>query len=108
MSKTPTFDELMPELLKYNSEQMAVSWKTTYEQNPGWLMEPYGLVYAILMYEPSLNVLEKSEDHVTLEFSTYMQVPDPDSIVSSRIMTVDLMRSDEQWKIDSVSEEVLA
>lgn len=93
----PRFDELKSELLRYNIEQRLDPWQYIYENNPGWLMEPRELLYAVNMYEPSLEISRDDEDKVRLNFKTFGQSHQPH--VVSRHMEIELIRSEESWRI---------
>lgn len=111
----PSFEEFKPELLKYNSEQALEPWTYVYEQSPGWLLEPYDLLYAHRMVESSLAVTEKEADRIKLAFKVYgnqhsfklygnQKVTTP----TSKLITVTMVRVDEGWKVDSIQAEAVA
>ncbi|MGG1518073.1 hypothetical protein ABE504_21830 [Paenibacillus oryzisoli] len=69
----PTFAQLKGELLNYNSEQALQHWETMYEKDPGWIMEPQGLVFAgeHAMLASSFTVEPQSDSKVLLHFKTF-------------------------------------
>ncbi|RJX37316.1 hypothetical protein D3P09_23475 [Paenibacillus pinisoli] len=98
--EAPSFEELRKELLKYNAEQRLDPWQTIYENDPGWLLEPSELLYAVNMYEPSLELSRDDEDKVRLSFKTYGQ--DYQEHTVSRHMEIELLRSGESWRIGDI------
>jgi len=98
--EAPSFEELRKELLKYNAEQRLDPWQTIYENDPGWLLEPSELLYAVNMYEPSLELSRDDEDTVRLSFKTYGQ--DYQEYTVSRHMEIELLRSGENWQIGDI------
>lgn len=98
--EAPSFEELRKELLKYNAEQRLDPWQTIYENDPGWLLEPGELLYAVNMYEPSLELSRDDEDKVRLSFKTYGQ--DYQEYTVSRHMEIELLRSGENWRIGDI------
>ncbi|RTE09147.1 hypothetical protein [Paenibacillus whitsoniae] len=69
----PTFAELKGELLNYNSERALQHWETMYEQSPGWILEPQGLVFAgeHSMLASSFTVEPQVDGKVVLGFKTF-------------------------------------
>lgn len=98
--EAPSFEELRKELLKYNAEQRLDPWQTIYENDPGWLLEPSELLYAVNMYEPSLELSKDDEDKVRLSFKTYGQ--DYREYTVSRHMEIELLRAGESWRIGDI------
>ncbi|MFF2890322.1 hypothetical protein [Paenibacillus sp. NPDC057967] len=98
--EAPSFEELRPELLKYNAEQRLDPWQTIYEHNPGWLLEPNDLLYAVNMYEPSLELSRDDDDKVRLSFKTFGHSYQEYTV--SRHMEIELLRSGENWQIGDI------
>lgn len=69
----PTFAELKGELLNYNSERALQHWEAMYEQSPGWILEPQGLVFAgeHSMLASSFTVEPQVDGKVVLGFKTF-------------------------------------
>ncbi|REK71799.1 hypothetical protein [Paenibacillus paeoniae] len=98
--EAPTFEELKSPLLKYNMEQRLDPWQMIYENDPGWLLEPSELLYAVNMYEPSLELSRDDEDKVRLNFKTFGHSYQPYTV--SRHMEIELLRSGESWRIGDI------
>lgn len=106
------FEEYKPELLKYNSVQALEPWAYIYEKYPGWLLEPYDLLYAHRMVESSLSVTEHDTDHIKLAFKVYgnqgsfkLDGEQKVTVPTSKLMTVTLFREDGSWKVDAIQAE---
>lgn len=99
----PTFEDIKPALLAYNTKNNIASWQTVIENDPGWLLEPRDLLFAINMYEPSLKVVKESESGAVIAFKTYGGVLHPQ--VSSHGVTVELLLKDGDWLIDKMIAE---
>lgn len=102
----PSFEELKPELLKYNSEQALEPWAYIYEKSTGWLLEPSDLLYAHRMVESSLVVTELESGQVKLEFKIYGHFKG--TTPSSKLMTVTMLQEDRNWKVELIQAEPVA
>ncbi|RJE86105.1 hypothetical protein D3P07_18650 [Paenibacillus sp. 1011MAR3C5] len=98
--EAPSFEALKSELLKYNAEQRLDPWQTIYENDPGWLLEPSELLFAVNMYEPSLELSRDDDEKVRLNFKTFGQSFQSHTV--SRHVEIELLRSGENWRIGDI------
>ncbi|CAN7727496.1 hypothetical protein [Paenibacillus sp. LjRoot56] len=97
----PTFEELIPELLKYNTENAIKRWEDMYNNDPGWIMEPRGLIYAHKhsMYEPSFRLNQVTNGKIIIFFKTY---GNPTYSRAEQVKYTLVKTNIDDWRIDSL------
>lgn len=97
----PAFEELKPDLLKFNTEKATQRWEDIYRSNPGWIMEPQGLVFAgkHSMYEPSFQLTQQVNGNIIIHFKTY---GNPLYDQAHQVTYILVRTNAGEWKIDSL------
>ncbi|GGA18551.1 hypothetical protein GCM10008018_72950 [Paenibacillus marchantiophytorum] len=104
--EAPDFQVLKSKLLLYNSEKATKHWEVMYDKEPGWILEPKGLVFAgkHSMLESSFKVEQVVDGKVNLTFKTY---GDSQYSRSHHIAYTLIGKNGTDWIIDSIQATTL-